>query len=91
MSATQKPKEEGSSGPLDASAAAPLLPYPAGSIVRETGIYVLQHTCSRPPQNIAAIRGQRFPTCAQCIGGGAYTLKLAAPLPEEDPDFRPEA
>ena len=59
----------------------------AGTRVPLTGIYFLQHTCSRPAEEVVAVRGRRFDTCAECKAGGTYLLKRAAPLINEDPDF----
>lgn len=61
----------------------------AGARVPLTGIYLFQHTCSRPRQEVVAVRGRRFPACAECKTGGEYLLKRAAPLVDEDPDFEP--
>jgi hypothetical protein len=67
-----------------------LIQYAAGSRVPQTGIYIFQHNCSRPPEDVIAVRGQRLPSCVECSGGGEYLLKFAAPRPDEDPDFQRE-
>ena len=86
MSASQKPDGDGVLDPVDGSADISPEPYPAGSPVALTGIYTLQHACSRPAQDMVAVRGRRFLACPDCAGG--YVLKCAAPLPDEDPDFQ---
>ena len=60
----------------------------AGSRVPQTGIYIFEHTCSRPAQEVVAVRGWRLPVCVECTDGGEYLLQFAAPGLEEDPDFK---
>jgi hypothetical protein len=74
--------------PLNTQAADPPVESSPGAQVVQTGIYTLEHTCSRPTQDLVGIRGQVFPACALCPGGGRYFLKLAVPLANEDPDFQ---
>jgi hypothetical protein len=72
----------------NADAATSPVQYAAGSRVTQTGIYIFRHTCSRPAQEVIAVRGWRLPACDECIGGGGYLLQRAVPGIDEDPDFK---
>jgi hypothetical protein len=61
--------------------------YAGGSIVPQTGIYLLEHSCSRIAQKMIAVQGRRFIMCPECIDGGRYLLQRAVPLMTEDPDL----
>jgi hypothetical protein len=38
---------------------------PAGAPIPQSGIYVLQHTCSRPPQQVVGVTGDRLRACPE--------------------------
>jgi len=88
MRASQKSQKENAVHSENAHAATSLVQYAAGSRVPQTGIYIFQHTCSRPAQEVIALRGWRLPACAECAGGGGYLLQRAVPGIDEDPDFK---
>ena len=88
MRASRKSQKENAVNSENAHAATSPIQYAAGSRVPQTGIYIFQHTCSRPAQEFIAVRGWRLPACAECIGGGEYLLQRAVPGLDEDPDFK---
>ena len=87
MRAGRKPRKQEAADSESTEAVTSLVKCAAGARVPLTGIYVLQHTCSRPAQEVVGVRGRQFHTCAECKTGGTYLLKRAAPLIHEDPDF----
>jgi hypothetical protein len=88
MRASEKSQKENAVHSENADAATSPVQYAAGSRVPQTGIYIFQHTCSRPAQEVIALRGWRLPACAECVGGGGYLLQRAVPGIDEDPDFK---
>ena len=88
MRASRKSKRENGVHSEKAHAVTSPIKCAAGSRVPQTGIYIFQHTCSRPAQEGVALRGWRLPACAECIGGGEYLLQRAVPGLDEDPDFK---
>ena len=87
MMAGRQPRKQEAEDSEKAQAVTCPVECAAGARVPLTGIYVLQHTCSQPAQEVVAVRGRKFDTCAECKAGGTYLLKRAAPLVSEDPDF----
>jgi hypothetical protein len=90
MRASQKSQRENAVNSENAHAVTSPVEYAAGSRVPQTGIYIFQHTCSRPAQEVVAVRGWRLPACAECVDGGGYLLQRAVPRLDEDPDFHTE-
>lgn len=89
MRPSQRPAAETTETPLnDGFTTTARFEYPAGSLAGQTGIYIFEHACSRPPQTVVAARGQRLPGCPECMDGGRYLLKQAVPHLSEDPDLR---
>ena len=76
---------------MSADATTPPVECAGGSLVPQTGIYILEHSCSRTAQKVVAVRGQRFLTCPECVDGGRYVLERAVTLVTEDPDLTSEA
>jgi len=56
--------------------------------VRATGVYQVLHYRHRLAHEVTILQGQKFPECSECGTNLRFRLVQAAPLIEEDRNFR---
>lgn len=69
-------------------AAATLNEGESGDEVIVSGIYELAHVGGHVPHESVFLKGDIFPDCARCAAPVQFSLLMAAPSLEQDPDFQ---
>jgi hypothetical protein len=62
--------------------------FKPGEICKQSGIYKVFHDqAHRPPHEVTAVNGKRFPPCSYCKNAARFILVHAARQLNEHPDF----